>query len=215
MGFFLAILKSMFLGFCTGFSIAIPLGPAALESVNRSISKGFRAGIKVSLGAVCGDFTILIIVNLGLLKFLINSPTSEGVFWICSGILLMVFAYFNNKSNGESKIISMISSNPKLGGLFAGFLMTILNPTSITLWMAVSSTVFTLWLENGTIYFLCAICAMFVGSLTWFTILNIFASRGVKLLKKDVSKSTAKLLSIVLLIIGTAFIVLGILKFFR
>lgn len=202
------------MGFFTGFSIALPPGPAAIEALNRSIAKGFFSGIKVSLGAVFGDFTLLIIINLGLLKFLVNNPTRVGVFWILSGILLMVFAYFNNKGNGESKLLSKISSNPRLGGFFSGFMMTILNPTSISLWIALSSTVFTLWLDKGMFCFLSSLCSMFLGSLTWLTILNIFASKGVKLLKKDISKAATKLLSIVLLLIGTGFIILGILNFF-
>lgn len=214
MSIILNILKSVCFGFGTGFAISIPPGPAAIEAVNRSVANGARAGLKVSLGAVLGDFTLVIIVNLGLLKFLINNPTSEGIFWIFSGFLLLTFAYLNSKGNGESKLLLKISSNPKLGGVFVGFLMTLLNPTSISLWMAVSSTIFTLWLDKGIFYFLCSISTMFIGSFTWFVILNLFSSRGFKLLKKDVSKNTSKLLTIVLVIISIAFVVLGTLKFF-
>ena len=44
----LTICKAIFIGFLTGFTASIPLGPSGLESVNRSMSKGFREGFKVS-----------------------------------------------------------------------------------------------------------------------------------------------------------------------
>ncbi|MGL4772136.1 MAG: LysE family translocator [Clostridium sp.] len=211
MGFLIQIFRSIIFAFLTGFSISIPLGPSALESVSRSISKGFIEGFKVSLGAVLADFTILLIVNIGLLRFLINNNTNEGIFWIFSGILLSLFNLFSNKCS-NIKISTFNFAGNKYDGFISGYIMTILNPTTIFLWIAISSTVFSIWIARGTFYFISSIFFMFVGSLSWFAILNLLACKGVRFLKRDISKSTSKALSLFLSLLGVLFIIYGFYK---
>lgn len=84
------ILKAILIGFFTGFVASIPLGPSGLESVSRSISKGFKEGFKVSLGAVSADITYIVIINLGLFTILTRNPKFHSLFWIVSGIVLII-----------------------------------------------------------------------------------------------------------------------------
>lgn len=91
------IFKPLLIGFMTGFVSAIPLGPSGLEAINRSISHGFREGYKVSLGAVSADLLYIIIINLGLFNILNNNRKFEGLFWIVSGFVLMLFNNISNK----------------------------------------------------------------------------------------------------------------------
>ena len=83
------ILKAIIIGFFTGFLASIPLGPSGLESVSRSITKGFKEGFKVSLGAVSADIVYIIIINLGFLTFFTKSPKYYSLFWIIAGIVLI------------------------------------------------------------------------------------------------------------------------------
>lgn len=66
------------------------MGPSGLESVSRSISKGFKEGFKVSLGAVSADITYIVIINLGLFTILTRNPKFHSLFWIVSGIVLII-----------------------------------------------------------------------------------------------------------------------------
>ncbi|MGL5152095.1 MAG: LysE family translocator [Clostridium sp.] len=214
MSLFFELFKAIIFGFITGFSLSIPIGPASIESVNRTLSRGFIEGFKVSLGTITADFTILLIVNVGLFRFLINNKINEGLFWIFSGILLSIFMFYKNRKRKPQLILFGSFPKRRYDGFFSGFLMTILNPTSIFLWVTISGTLFTFWLSRGKLYFFSSLLFMFIGSLSWFIILNILASRGVKFLRRDVSINTSKLLSLFLSIIGVLFIIYGLYKIF-
>lgn len=199
------IIKAACVGLVTGIFASVPLGPAGLESVNRSISKGFRQGFKVSIGAIFADYLYLTIINLGLFSILDENHLYKGIFWLISGIVLILFA---KHSKNESSITRLLQ-NSKLGGVLSGFLITFINPVTFSFWLAFSETVINFWRTNGTLFFYVAFFFMLLGSITWFSILNLLASRGLKLMKKDVGGIASKLLTYVLYIIGICFIIYG------
>ncbi|AIY83582.1 lysE type translocator family protein [Clostridium baratii str. Sullivan] len=199
------IIKAACIGLTTGIFASIPLGPAGLESVNRSISKGFRQGFKVSIGAIFADYLYLTIINLGLFSILDENYLYKGIFWVISGAVLILFA----KHSKDESSITRLLQNSKLGGVLSGFLITFINPVTFSFWLAFSETVINFWRTNGTLFFYVAFLFMLLGSITWFSILNLLASRGLKLMKKDVGGIASKLLTYVLYIIGICFIIYG------
>lgn len=211
----LTICKAIFIGFLTGFTASIPLGPSGLESVNRSMSKGFREGFKVSLGAVSADLLYIVIINLGLFTLLSKHRNFQSIFWIVSGVILILFnrlSFTDSKKKTDSKnLLNKYTSN----GFVTGFLITFVNPTTPSLWLALSTTVLSVWRYHGRIYFLTSVSSMMIGSITWFCLLNILVSKGVRKLKSDYTKTTSKLLNYFLMILGISFIILGIFKFIK
>ncbi|WP_293982222.1 LysE family transporter [uncultured Clostridium sp.] len=209
------ICKAICIGFVTGFTASIPLGPSGLESVNRSISKGFKEGFKVSLGAVSADLLYIVIINLGLFTLLSKYRHFQSIFWIISGIILIIFNHLsfndNIKKNDSKTILDKYTSS----GFLTGFLITFVNPTTPSLWIALSTTVLSVWRYHGRIYFLTSISSMMLGSVTWFCLLNILVSKGVKKIKSDYTKTTSKLLNYFLMLLGISFIILGVVKFIR
>ena len=211
------ILKPLVVGFMTGFASAVPLGPSGLEAINRSISHGFKEGYKVSLGAVSADLIYIIIINLGLFNILSNNRKFEGLFWIVSGFVLL---FFNNISNNKcvdklgtrSTGISNKTSSSS-NSFFAGFFITFLNPTTPSLWIALSGTILSVWRLHGRLYFSFALLAMILGSLTWFFILNLLSIKGIKMCKDDFSNKTSKILNYFLFALSILFIIWGLLKF--
>jgi threonine/homoserine/homoserine lactone efflux protein len=207
------ILKAILIGFFTGFIASIPLGPSGLESVSRSISKGFREGFKVSLGAVSADITYIIIINLGLFTILTKNPKFHSLFWIVSGIVLILSNKVSlkpKKSDFElEKSIYKHASNAFL----TGFLITFLNPTTPSLWIALSGTIFNVWRHHGRIFFIFSISSMIVGSITWFCFLNILVSKGFKKFKPNLANNTTKILDYFLFALGIIFIIWGIYNF--
>lgn len=206
-----AIFKAIFIGFFTGFTASIPLGPSGLESVNRSMANGFKEGFKVSLGAVSADLLYIVIINLGLFTLLSKHRHFQSIFWIASGVILIIFnrLSFNNKQPDSKNSLSKYTSN----GFVTGFLITFINPTTPSLWIALSTTVLNVWRYHGQIYFFTSVSSMMIGSISWFCLLNIMVSKGVKKIKTDYTKKTSKLLNYFLIILGVCFIVLGIIKF--
>lgn len=211
----LTICKAIFIGFLTGFTASIPLGPSGIESVNRSMSKGFREGFKVSLGAVSADLLYIVIINLGLFTLLSKHRNFQSIFWIVSGVILILFnrlSFTDSKKKTDSKNqLNKYTSN----GFVTGFLITFVNPTTPSLWIALSTTVLSVWRYHGRIYFLTSVSSMMIGSITWFCLLNILVSKGVRKLKSDYTKTTSKLLNYFLMILGISFIILGIFKFIK
>jgi len=207
------ILQAILIGFFTGFMASIPLGPSGLESVSRSMSKGFKEGFKVSLGAVSADITYIIIINLGLFTILTRNPKFHSLFWIVSGFVLILANRISSKSkNTDSKLEKSIYRHAS-NSFLTGFLITFLNPTTPSLWIALSGTIFNVWRHHGRIYFFFSISSMIIGSITWFCFLNILVSKGSKRLKPGFTNNTSKILDYFLLILGIIFIIWGIYKF--
>lgn len=207
------ILRAILIGFPTGFVASIPLGPSGLESVNRSISNGFNSGFKVSLGSVCADFIYLIIINLGLFDMLSNHHHLESLFWIISGVILLLFNRLSNKTINSNSNFQKVLYRYTSNGFLAGFLITFLNPTTPSLWIALSGTVLSIWRLHGRIFFIFSVSSMILGSIAWFCLLNILASKGFKTLNSEYTNITSKLLNYFLLGLAVIFIVFGTYKF--
>lgn len=207
------IFKAILIGFSTGFLASIPLGPSGLESVSRSISKGFREGFKVSLGAVSADIAYIIIINLGLLTILTKNSTFHSLFWIISGFVLILSTKVSLKSLGSSSKLEKSIYRHASNSFITGFLITFLNPTTPSLWIALSGTVFNVWRHHGRIFFIFSISSMIIGSITWFCLLNILVSRGFKKLSPNYTNNTTKILDYFLLILGIIFVIWGTYKY--
>ena len=207
------IFKAILWGFFIGFVASIPLGPSGLESVSRSITKGFREGFKVSLGAVSADIVYIIIINLGFLTFFTKSPKSYSLFWVISGIVLIISTKISLNSKHEDSSLDKSSFRHASNGFLTGFFITFLNPTTPSLWIALSGTVFNVWRHSGRIFFMLSISSMIIGSITWFCFLNILVSRGVKKLDPKFTNGTTKLLDYFLFALGIIFVILGIYRF--
>ena len=123
--------KAIFIGLSTGLVLALPLGPAGLESVKRTISKGYKEGILVALGAISVDALDIILINFGIFNLLNASKRLESLFWIICGIILAFIGYKSvkgTKKGGDGfkpKVVKSgkFSSMPYV----TGFLITVSN----------------------------------------------------------------------------------------
>lgn len=207
------IFKAILVGFFTGFVASIPIGPSGIESVSRSISKGFKEGFKVSVGAVSADIVYIIIINLGLFTLLSSHHHFQSIFWIISGIILILFNRISLKSKTHDSNSKKLNYSTNSNGFLAGFLITFLNPTTPSMWIALSGTVLSVWRVHGRLFFIFAISSMIAGSITWFCLLNILVSKGFKKVKSNYADKTSNLLNYFLTILGAIFIIAGIYKF--
>ena len=203
------IFKAILVGFFTGFIASIPLGPSGLESVSRSLSKGFKEGFKVSLGAVSADIVYIIIINLGLFTIFTKNPKFHSLFWVVSGIVLILSIKLSSKSRNLDLKLEKSISRHSSNGFLTGFLITFLNPTTPSLWIALSGTVFNVWKHHGRIFFMFSISSMIIGSISWFCVLNFLVSKGFKKLNPNFANTTTKFLDYFLLALGIIFIILG------
>ncbi len=205
------LFKSIITGLATGIGICIPLGPAGIESIKRTISEDFFEGFKVSLGAISADMAYLLIINLGLSELFLKNSRTEGLFWVGSGLLLFMFTFISNNTS-EKNLLN--SSNISVHPFPTGFMITFLNPLTPSLWLALTGTVISVWRNTGSLFLFSFILSILCGMICWFALLNFLAARGIKKLTPDMTNKTSSLLKYVLLITGIAFMIFGIYKLF-
>lgn len=208
------ILKAIIFGFATGLVISVPLGPAGIESVKRTISRGYRVGFVVSLGAIGADMAYLLLINAGLSNLLAANKRTEALFWIVAGIILTIIGYVSYKSKkGHKNSALNFFKNGSLGSMpfLTGFLITFTNPMTPSLWLTLSGTVIRAWYYVDLFSYYTFIFSILAGMITWFALLNYFALKGKQILKPS-SDKVSFLFEYINLIIGIGFIIFGLFR---
>lgn len=210
MGTLFNIIKALISGFTTGILISLPLGPAAIESVNHTISKGFKNGFIVSLGAISADMTYLFLINCGLAKLLQYNKVTEGIFWIISGFILVIMQYNDLKKLGDysESNSQKYATHPFL----SGFVLTFTNPMTPTLWLGLSGTVINLWKNQSIIAYHIFLLAILIGMIFWFATLNYMAYKGFNIFKNSNPKKASIYMKWFILFLGIAFVIFGLIK---
>lgn len=212
---FFIIIKALFSGFFTGFVVSVPLGPAGIESVKRTVSKGYKAGFSVSLGALSADLAYLILINCGLMGILNSNKRTTCFFWIFSGLILTFIGY-KSMPNYKNDVHIPFLGNKSFNSIpyLSGFMITFTNPMTPTLWLTLSGTIISYWYYVSKSCYFTFLFSLASGMITWFAMLNYFALKGLKFLTPKAGKATEYILKISILILGIGFIVFGIVKFF-
>lgn len=211
--FAVLLIKAVFTGLLTGMVIAIPMGPAGIESVRWTISKGFKQGILVAAGSLIADTIDVMLINFGLLELIETNKHLGVFFWIISGVIIL---YIGLKAIKGSKNTPSeneeISKNKKMKSnpLFTGFIINFSNPMTHSFWLTLSSTVLRAWRGMGKIVYFIFAVSMLCGMFASLFGINLLASKGKKLTPPKAKGKIASLLSYGIVAIGIGFIVYGI-----
>lgn len=200
------LIKCICWGFFTGIACSIPLGPAAVEAVNRSLNDHFWNGLKICIGAVLADLLYIIIINFGFFSILNENIFFESTFFIICGIIIILLS-------DSSKLQKYLSNKPYLNEFTIGFFLTLCNPLTFSLWLTLSGTLFSYWKKIATPFLFICVIFILLGCMAWYTFLNYAIWTGKKkfsiLTKSNFSHILTKL---ILIGIGVFFIGLGIIK---
>lgn len=209
---FIIILKAIIYGLLLGFIISIPLGPSGIESVKRTISKGYKEGFTVALGALSADLTYLLIINCGLSNILSKNHVTESLFWIISGIILSIIGYISIVNEDSNLFNFMTSKNGKIISLpfLTGYVITLSNPMTPSLWLTLSGTVIRAWYYVNKICYYIFIFSIICGMICWFALLDYLALKGIGILNQSTTKKTSKILKFSIVFIGICFIIYGL-----
>jgi len=176
-------------GIAAGLLVAAPVGPVNVLCIQRSLQKGWRAGIVSGLGAALVDtfyggiagFSISLII-----QFLLREQT-----WIrlIGGILLIgIGIFYYNKP--PLSIKSEKKENSDGSDLISTFLLTATNPTTILSFLAILAMLGLgvrrpLW-ETSLL-----VGGIFVGSMTWWIVL----AGGAHMLRGKITEDTMRWLN--------------------
>ena len=208
------LIRALYIGLFTGMVIAIPMGPAGLESMRWTVTKGLKKGLLVAAGSLIADAADVMFINFGLLNLIETDKLVEVFFWMLSGSVIFFIGYksaivsrksdpFHMESHHESK---KIASRP----LLTGFVINFTNPMTHFFWLTLSSTVIRVWRNTGGLtYFVFAVSMLSGMFLSLFGI-NYLASKGRNIKAPKLSGKLNLWLSYGISIIGVGFVVYGL-----
>ena len=172
-------------GIATGLIIAAPVGPVNVLCIQRTLGKGWKAGIVSGLGAAAADtiygsiaaFSITLVID-----FLLREQ-----YWIrvLGGALLIAIGiayYFRKPQKVEEKEGEATHSD-----FVSTFLLTATNPTTVLSFIAVLATL-GMKEQRSAPMTLLLIGGIFVGSMLWWSILT----GGVMALKKKIDENAMR-----------------------
>lgn len=195
-------------GLIIGFFVALPVGAAAVLCINRSIQDGFKAGFSTGLGVAIADLVYGFLAVFGLFAISGETLESQPVLRL-AGALCIMFLGCRLMSQTPISSNQNLHQITTLKGIITGFIVTISNPMTIIAFVAALSYVNYLIEQIDYIRSSLIVIGIFLGSLSWWTILSVIS---IKLRENLTSKfmRNVNLSSGILIFIFGIFIVISI-----
>lgn len=215
---YILIIRAVYTGLITGIVIAIPMGPAGIESVRWTISKGFKYGIMIAAGSLIADAIDVMLINFGLLELIQTNKLLEVFFWMLSGVIIFYIGYKavknSKKKSEENEDIEekglVDKKEEKHRPILTGFIINLSNPMTHFFWLTLSSTVIRVWRNTGRLtYFIFAV-SMLTGMFISLFAINFLASKGKKIASPKLSGKFSVFLEYGIAAIGIGFFLYGV-----
>lgn len=162
-------------GFIIGFSLPIPIGPAGILCIRRTIAYGKIHGILTGLSAAISDMIYSIIAAFGI-TFISNFISSHiKEFHLVGGIILILLGYRTSRSHSMKDLAIKQSLAPVLS-FFSTFLVTFTNPMTVFAYAIVLASIGIGNKINDQTSILLIVAGAFTGSLSWYLILTYLSS---------------------------------------
>jgi threonine/homoserine/homoserine lactone efflux protein len=198
---------TFFRGAILGFSMSIIfIGPALFALIQTSIKKGFRSAAFMALGISLSDAFFVFLSYLGAQQFLDN-PKVKVYEGIGGSVILFVFGVYElfqkHEDEKDAKLSEVIVTkvNNRLPWMLAkGFLLNILNPLVLFMWIGVMANVSARYNTREEIL------SFFAGTLGTIFLLDILKSLGANSLKRIL---THKVMLFIHYVMAIALIVCG------
>lgn len=198
-----------FSAFLIGFSGAMMPGPMLGVTIDGSLKKGWTAGPLTVLGHGILEFTLIIIMVLGLKDFFSN-PIVAGLIGLFGGAFLVWMGYGMIKS-GINKSVSLERQRAENSAgmrnlTLAGVLVSATNPYFILWWASTGMELIRQSYTSGLIGVLFFFIGHILSDLVWYSAISIGFSRGRKLISDAVYRWIILLLGIFIIVFSIYFI---------
>ncbi len=183
-------------------------GPLFFVTVSHGIKSGTKSGIIFSIAHSLIEFTLVMLLALGLLS-VANEPTAMLVVGVAGGVALIVFGAMQIRGSFSYK-----SDEPKAGRgatrslLLIGLALTGLNPYFIVWWLTIGANLIFISLEfaglAGVVFmFVCHVWVDYV----WLILVAALAKRGAKILRFKWYRVLMAVFGLVLIYFGFSFLI--------
>ena len=154
--------------FVVGLSVAAPVGPIGLLTIQRSIHHGFRMGLATGLGAAVADALYGTVGALGV-TWLIGALTAARVPLAVAGAALLLVLAWRTWRAPLAERAEGVSARGVAGAFGATVLLTLANPATIVSFIAVFGVLAAGGV--GAISPVPMVVGVFLGSATWWLFL--------------------------------------------
>ncbi len=182
-------MEAWLVGWGLGVSVAAPIGPVNVATLQRGLARGFRPACAFGLGAATVDAAYCLAVYFGIAPLLIAAPWLRVVLFAAGAIMLAWLGW----GAMRTRIDVAAGSNRQAASVWQSYLsgvaLTAINPATILSWLAIGGAALSaIPLGDGP----ALVLGIFVGSACWFAALSLVASVGRRL----ASERTLRVVSI-------------------
>jgi threonine/homoserine/homoserine lactone efflux protein len=183
----LTLLKNILLG----ISLAAPIGPVSAAAIKNGLRGGFFPALSTGLGAASADTTILLLIYLGLARF-IEIPSVQLVIWI-GGSAILIYLGVTTILEKPGALEAEPGGKSALTGAFAsGYVIAISSPITIVWWLGVFGAILTDTVRTATkLEALLSSLTIVLGVILWFVFLGAALHAG----KRFVNERTFRIVS--------------------
>ncbi|MCA7999379.1 LysE family translocator [Burkholderia metallica] len=159
-----------------GLSIAVPVGPIGMLCIQRSLSRGFRAGFATGIGAACADAIYGLLGALGIAGVVTAFPMLTVGLKIGGGAFLVWLAWtIVRQAPAESRAPRDVPRASVLRDFLTTFGLTLSNPMTILSFVGIFAALGPLsGAGEGAMGLAVAlmVAGVFTGSATWWLCLS-------------------------------------------
>jgi threonine/homoserine/homoserine lactone efflux protein len=155
-----------------GFLLAAPVGPLGLLCIQRTLERGFSAGVFTGLGVAFADAVYGMIAAFGLTVVSEFLMAHQSVIAMSGGVFLGWLG-FRTLLNSAPKdpAINDLQKKSFFGTFASAFALTLANPMTILAYVAIFSTA-SIAIDGNHASAITMTLAIFAGSLLWWLILS-------------------------------------------
>lgn len=173
MGVLQWIFYMLWRGLAIGVIISAPMGPVGILCVQRTLSKGRKAGFYTGVGAAISDLFYCLLTGFGLSFIEEFLQENQNVIQLCGSVVLIAFGVYLFMSNPSRRISKPgeDAGSPKRD-IINGFLFTVSNPLIIFLIIGLFAR-FNFLLPEITFYeYIVGFLFIIIGALGWWWIVT-------------------------------------------
>ena len=184
------------IGWGLGVSVAAPIGPVNVATVQLGLGRGFAPACAFGLGAASVDAVYCLAVYLGVAPLLVAAPWLRVALYVAGALMLALMGW----GALRSRVALALGAERRPGGIrrsyLAGVSLTAVNPATILSWLAVGGAALSA-IPSGD--GLALVIGIFSGSACWFALLSLGASAGRRLANERTLKGVSAVCGLALL----------------
>jgi threonine/homoserine/homoserine lactone efflux protein len=164
-------------GVIIGLIVALPLGPIGILCIQRTLSRGYLAGLFTGLGIAAADAVCGAVATFGVT--VVSDIVASQQFWfrLIGGIVICgMGGRIYHQSDGK-EISASTDQVSSLDNFFWAFILTVVNPALILSFFAIFATMGLAWKNINLVSGLLLVSGVFSGSAVWWLLLSGAASR--------------------------------------